>query len=88
VVIGQREKTIALRAVEGGIVAHTIDEQRDINDARPVFGDAADIAVDREMVQLAKQLRATVHLFLLIFPLSAGEDGQNRALKPLISVNP
>jgi DNA end-binding protein Ku len=56
VVIGQREKTIALRAVEGGIVAHTLDEQRDINDARPVFGDAADIAVDREMVQLAKQL--------------------------------
>jgi DNA end-binding protein Ku len=56
VVIGQREKTIALRAVEGGIVAHTLDEQRDINDARPVFGDAADIAVNREMVQLAKQL--------------------------------
>jgi DNA end-binding protein Ku len=56
VVIGQREKTIALRAVEGGIVAHTLDEQRDINDARPVFGDAADMAVDREMVQLAKEL--------------------------------
>jgi DNA end-binding protein Ku len=56
VVIGQREKTIALRSVEGGIVAHTLDEQRDINDARPVFGDAADIAVNREMVQLAKQL--------------------------------
>jgi DNA end-binding protein Ku len=56
VVIGQREKTIALRAVEGGIVAHTLDEQRDINDARPVFGFAAGIAVDREMVQLAKEL--------------------------------
>jgi DNA end-binding protein Ku len=56
VVIGQREKTIALRAVEVGIVAHTLDEQRDINDAKPVFGDTADIAIDREMVQLAKQL--------------------------------
>jgi DNA end-binding protein Ku len=56
VVIGQREKTIALRAVEGGIVAHTLDEQRDINDAKPVLGDAADIGVDREMVQLAKEL--------------------------------
>jgi DNA end-binding protein Ku len=56
VVIGQREKTIALRATEGGIVAHTLDEQRDINDAKPVFGDAPDIAVDREMVQLAKEL--------------------------------
>jgi DNA end-binding protein Ku len=56
VVIGQREKTIALRATEGGTVAHTLDEQRDINDAKPVFGDAPDIAVDREMVQLAKEL--------------------------------
>jgi DNA end-binding protein Ku len=55
-VIGHREKTIALRAVEGGIVAHTLDEQRDVNDARPVFGDVADTAVDREMVQLAKEL--------------------------------
>ena len=32
--IGQRERTIALRAMAGGLVAHTLDEQRDINDAR------------------------------------------------------
>ncbi len=56
VVIGQRERTIALRAMPGGLVAHTLDEQRDINDARAVFGDVADIKTDPEMVQLAKQL--------------------------------
>jgi len=56
VVIGQRERTIALRAMDGGLVAHTLDEQRDINDARSIFGDAAAIKTDPEMVQLAKQL--------------------------------
>jgi DNA end-binding protein Ku len=45
-----------LRSVPGGLVAHTLDEQRDINDARSIFGDAADIKIDPEMVQLAKQL--------------------------------
>jgi DNA end-binding protein Ku len=42
VVIGQRERTIALRSVPGGLVAHTLDEQRDINDARSIFGDTAE----------------------------------------------
>ena len=56
VVIGQRERTIALRAMPGGLVAHTLDEQRDINDARSILGDAAEISTDPEMVQLAKQL--------------------------------
>ena len=56
VVIGQRERTIALRAMPGGLVAHALDEQRDINDARSIFGDAAEIRTDPEMVQLAKQL--------------------------------
>ncbi len=56
VVIGQRERTIAIRAMAGGLVAHTLDEQRDINDARSVFGDAAEVKTDPEMVALAKQL--------------------------------
>ena len=56
VVIGQRERTIALRAVAGGLVAHTLDEQRDINEASSVFGSAAEVEIDPEMVQLAKQL--------------------------------
>jgi DNA end-binding protein Ku len=56
VVIGQRERTIAVRATAEGLVAHTLDEQRDINDARSIFGDGAEVKTDPEMVQLAKQL--------------------------------
>jgi DNA end-binding protein Ku len=56
VVIGQRERTIAVRSTDGGLVAHTLDEQRDINDARSVFGDEAEVKTEPEMVQLAKQL--------------------------------
>ena len=56
VVIGQRERTIAVRAMPDGLVAHTLDEQRDINDARSILGDAAEAKTDPEMVQLAKQL--------------------------------
>ena len=56
VVIGQRERTIALRSMSGGLVAHTLDEQRDINDARSILGDAAETKTDPEMIALAKQL--------------------------------
>jgi DNA end-binding protein Ku len=56
VVIAQRERTIALRPVEGGLAAHTLHEQRDINDAKAVFEDATTIKTDPEMVALARQL--------------------------------
>jgi DNA end-binding protein Ku len=54
--LSQRERTIALRSMPGGLVAHTLDEQSDINDARSIFGDGADVKIDPEMVQLAKLL--------------------------------
>ena len=56
VVIGQRERTIALRPMEGGLVAHTLYEDRDLNSAQPLFEDAAAIKTDPEMVKLATQL--------------------------------
>ena len=56
VVIGQRERTIAVLATDDGLVAHTLDERRDINDAESIFGDAAEVKTDAEMVALAKQL--------------------------------
>ena len=56
VVIGQRERTIALMSIDGGLVAHTLDEQRDINDAKQIFDDVTEVKTDPEMVQLAKQL--------------------------------
>jgi DNA end-binding protein Ku len=45
-----------LRSTPGGLVAHTLDEQRDINDAHSILGNAAEIKTDPEMVALAKQL--------------------------------
>jgi DNA end-binding protein Ku len=56
VVIAQRERTIALRPMEGGLVAHTLHEQRDINDASAVFDGAIGSKTDPEMVALARQL--------------------------------
>jgi DNA end-binding protein Ku len=56
VVISQRERTIGIRATADGLVAHTLDEQRDINDARSVFDDLTQIKLDPAMVVLAKQL--------------------------------
>src|SRR4051794_39467203 len=53
VVIGQRERTIALRPMGGGLVAHTLNEQRDLNEAPQQVLAAKS---DPEMVQLAVQL--------------------------------
>jgi DNA end-binding protein Ku len=54
VVIGQRERVIALRLYENGLAAHTLHEQRDLNDASALFDDP--VPVDEEMVKLATQL--------------------------------
>jgi len=54
VVIGQRERVIALRLYEKGIAAHTLHEQSDLNDASGLFDDP--VPVDEEMVKLATQL--------------------------------
>ncbi len=56
VVISQRERTIALRAMEGGLAAHTLNDARDLNNAQPLFEDVQDIKTDPEMVKLAVQL--------------------------------
>ncbi len=56
VVIAQRERTVALRPMEGGLVAQTLHEQRDINDAKAVFEAATRLKSDPDMVKLATQL--------------------------------
>ena len=56
VVISQRERSVALRPMEGGLVAHTLNEERDLNSAKALFEDAQDIKTDPEMVALAVQL--------------------------------
>ena len=54
VVIGQRERVIALRVYEQGLAAHTLHEQRDLNDASLLFD--VPVPVDEEMIKLATQL--------------------------------
>jgi DNA end-binding protein Ku len=56
VVIAQRERTIVLRTAADGLVAQTLYEERDINDAKPLFGDMAEMRTDPSMVDLARQL--------------------------------
>jgi DNA end-binding protein Ku len=53
VVIAQRERTIALRPMDGGLVAQTLHEQRDINDAKAVFEGARRVKIDPDMVRPA-----------------------------------
>jgi DNA end-binding protein Ku len=56
VVISQRERTVALRAMGVGLMAHTLYEDADLNSAEEVFKDAAGLKTDSEMVDLAMQL--------------------------------
>ena len=56
VVISQRERTIALRPMGDGLMAHTLHEDRDINSPKELFDGMAEIKTDPEMVQLATQL--------------------------------
>ena len=56
VVISQRERTVALRPLDGGLVAHTLNEDRDLNSAVPLFEPLEHVRIDPEMVTLATQL--------------------------------
>jgi DNA end-binding protein Ku len=56
VVISQRERTVALRPVDGGLAAHTLNEERDLNAAQPLFESVSHVHSDPAMVDLAVQL--------------------------------
>jgi len=56
VVIAQRERTIGIRATDRGLVAQTLSEQRDMNNASDIFTAKSDEKSDPEMVKLAVQL--------------------------------
>ena len=47
---------MALRPVEGGLVAHTLNEERDLNSSTALFEDIQRVQVDPEMLALAVQL--------------------------------
>jgi DNA end-binding protein Ku len=57
VVISQRERTIALRPMGEGLMAHTLYEDRDLNNSTDLFDGLSGIKVDPEMVQLATPIR-------------------------------
>ena len=57
VVIARRERPIGLLPMGKGLVAHTLHEERDLNDASDLF-EGLPTKTDTEMVQLAKQLIA------------------------------
>ena len=56
VVIAQRERTVALRPMGDGLMAHTLYEDRDLNSSQELFEGLSLIKSDPEMVQLATQL--------------------------------
>jgi DNA end-binding protein Ku len=56
IVISQRERTVALRPMDAGLMAHTLLEDRDLNSSQGLFEHAAQLKVDPEMVDLAMQL--------------------------------
>ena len=56
VVISQRERTVALRPMGVGLMAHTLYEDRDLNSSQDLFEDAARLKTDPKMVDLATQL--------------------------------
>jgi len=58
VVIARRERAVGIGPMGKGLVAHTLHEERDLNDPAELFDDLPSGKTDPEMVQLAKQLIA------------------------------
>ena len=56
VVIARRERVVALRPMDNGLVVHTLHEERDLNSAKEAFEHVPDGRGDPEMVDLAVQL--------------------------------
>jgi DNA end-binding protein Ku len=56
VVIARRERAIGITPMGRGLVAHTLHDERDLNDPGEVFDDLPAAKSDPEMVKLATQL--------------------------------
>ena len=56
VVLAGRERPVAIMPLDEGLVAHTLNEARDLNDPGPLFAGLEGIKPDPEMVKLAVQL--------------------------------
>ncbi len=58
VVMGQRERVVALTLIGNGLLAHTLREPRDLNDPAKIFAELSSAKPDPEMIKLAEQLIA------------------------------
>ncbi len=56
VVIGQRERPVAILPMGKGMICHTLHEPHDLYSAEDIFNDIEDVKPDPDMVQLATQL--------------------------------
>jgi DNA end-binding protein Ku len=56
VVMAQRERVVALGVLGRGLVAYTLHDARDLNDATALFDDLPTAKADPEMIKLASQL--------------------------------
>ncbi len=56
IVISQRERTVAVRPMGEGLIAQTMNEQRDLNEVGSLFEGVGGAKIDPEMVKLAVQL--------------------------------
>ncbi len=56
VVIARRERAIGIRPMGRGLVAHTLHEERDLNDPSELFDDVPVSKTDPEMIRLAREL--------------------------------
>jgi DNA end-binding protein Ku len=56
VVMARRERTVAIRPLDRGLVAHTLHEAEDIHDPHNLFASIPPLKPEAEMVKLATQL--------------------------------
>ncbi len=56
VTIANRERALAIMPMGIGLVGHTLNEERDLNNPEPLFEGIEGIKVEPEMVKLARQL--------------------------------
>jgi DNA end-binding protein Ku len=81
VVISRRERAIAIAPMQGGLVAHTLHDAKDLYDSGTVFGDIAATQSDPEMVKLATQL---IERQSGRFDPAAMEDRYEKSLREVI----
>ena len=56
VVMARRERAVAIMPIDGGLVAHTLYEEREITDPKSLFDTVPDDKPDAEMIKLARML--------------------------------